>query len=71
MERAFAAQLMAAVLALDTGLGAIDHLISDVDDEGERRLLARRLGNVFLALDEELIRPIAREFPDLDPTNER
>jgi len=67
MERSVAEELMQALLALDRPLNRATELtgkIADVDErKAARRVIAEITSNVYT----ELIRPIVRQYPDLDP----
>jgi hypothetical protein len=67
MDRALAEKLLSATTSLDLPLGEIDAAISALTDPVEKRAWALKLGEVFQLLNDEFIRPLVREFPDLDP----
>ncbi len=67
MDRTVAERLISAVLALDVQLGDVDRVVSEIADEHERAAYVDALGNVFRLLNEGFIRPIARNYPDLEP----
>ncbi|WP_179102087.1 hypothetical protein [Sphingopyxis sp. KK2] len=54
-------------MALDVQLGDVDRVVSEIADEHERAAYVDALGNVFRLLNEGFIRPIARNYPDLEP----
>jgi hypothetical protein len=66
LERAAAERLLQIALGLDGPIGEIDQVISAVTDESERRALAQSLGAIIGAVNDGFVRPIARQFPDLD-----
>ncbi|MEG3148094.1 hypothetical protein U1839_25885 [Sphingomonas sp. RT2P30] len=66
MDREIAERLMSAALALDQALGGIDTVISSMPAGPERKAFARALGDVFFLVNEGFIRPLAREYPELD-----
>jgi hypothetical protein len=66
MDREIAERLMSAALALDQSLGSIDTVISSMPAGPERKAFARALGDMLLLQNEGFIRPVAREYPDLD-----
>jgi hypothetical protein len=67
LEKAVAQKILQAALALDVPLGTLDTLLSTIPDELERAAFARNLANVIREVNESFIRPIARQFPELDP----
>ncbi len=69
MDRLLAERLMAAALAMDSPLGEMDDLISEIADRQEREAYVRALGEALWIFNEGFIRPIAREYPDLAPND--
>jgi hypothetical protein len=67
MEKSSAAQVIKALLQLDAHLNAVDAELRELPDDAERKSLLRALGAIILNLDSELIRPLVRQYPDLDP----
>jgi len=66
MDREIAERMMSAAFAMDQSLGAIDTVISSMPVGPERKAFARALGDILRLQNEGFIRPIAREYPDLD-----
>ena len=67
MEKSTAAGIVKALTELDHQLNDIDAQLRNLPDEGERRVLLRALGSIIADLDSDLIRPLVRQYPDLDP----
>jgi hypothetical protein len=67
MKREVAESLMKRLLELGEFLDAVDREIDGIEDLEERRLFRRSLGELTGALRGDLIRPLARQYPDLDP----
>ena len=67
MDETLASQIMKSAIGLDTALGELDLAISQIRDEDERRAYSRSLGNIIGQINDSIIRPIARQFPRLDP----
>lgn len=67
MEKALAAKLIDSVLQLSGQLNDIDAQLQALPEGAERQALWRTLGSVMFELDSGLIRPLVRQYPDLDP----
>ena len=67
MDRAIAADLIRLYLAAGEPLNEATSLISQLPDREEQMRLRRPLGELMAALYIDLIRPIVRDYPDLDP----
>lgn len=67
MEKSSAATIIQAVLRLDDQLNDIDAQLRAIPDDSERKALLRALGTIVLDLDSSLIRPLVRQYPELDP----
>jgi len=67
LERSDAEKLLRAAVGLDAQFGALDTVVSQIPDEVERKALARELGDLIGRVNDAFIRPIVRQFPDLDP----
>ena len=67
MEKSSASEVIEAVLRLDQQLNEIDAQLRGLPDDAERKTLLRALGTVIAELDSGLIRPLVRQYPDLDP----
>jgi hypothetical protein len=70
MTEDLAAKVMAAALALDRAFGELDVAVSQIPDPAEREKFARNLGDLIGKVNDDFIRPIARAYPNLDPTSD-
>jgi hypothetical protein len=66
MDRDLAERIVKGVLDLSTPFGALDILSREIADPDERRVFRYALGHL-MAETLGLLRPIVRQFPDLDP----
>jgi hypothetical protein len=66
MDRKLAERIVNAIGDLGQAMNALDSLGSEITDESEARDFRRALGTV-MAESFGLLRPIIRQFPDLDP----
>jgi len=71
MERSVAEELMKALLALDGPLNRATELTGKIADVDERKAARRVIAEITSNLYTELIRPIVRQYPDLDPEDDR
>jgi hypothetical protein len=55
------------LLALDGPLNKATELTEKITDSEERKAVRRVIGGITLTAYTELIRPIVRQYPDLDP----
>jgi hypothetical protein len=67
MERSTAEQLMELLLALDDPLNKATELTKEIADPAEQKAVRRGIGEITTLAYTNLIRPIVRQFPDLDP----
>ena len=67
MEKSVAEKLLRAALALVAQFGAIDIAVSQIPDEAERKGFATALGDLIRGVNDGFIRPLVRQFPNLDP----
>jgi hypothetical protein len=67
LDRSLAEKILSAAVGLDAQFGALDTVVSEIPDEAERKALARELGDLIGRVNDAFIRPIVRQFPDLDP----
>jgi len=67
MEKTLAAKLIDSVLQLSGQLNDIDTQLQALPEDAEREALLRAHGSVMFELDSGLIRPLVRQYPDLDP----
>jgi len=59
------------LLSLDVPLNEASALTETMADTEERRAVRRALGEITARAYTDLIRPIVRQFPDLDPEKSR
>lgn len=67
MDRSIAEQLMKSLLELDAPLNRATELTEKIADPEERKAVRRGIGELTLRAYTDLIRPIVRQYPDLDP----
>jgi hypothetical protein len=67
MNKDMANRMLKAVLAFDANIGALDALVSQIEDEKERDHYVHALGSVIGMLSENFVRRIVRQHPALDP----
>ena len=67
MERSVANELMSNVSRLDDALTLIEGSIEKISDEDERKRYKRELGIVMVEIYDKIMRPVIKEYPDLDP----
>jgi hypothetical protein len=67
MEKSLAAKLIKSVLQLSHQLNDVDRQLRSLPDDAERKALLRTLGSIMADLDAGLIRPLVRQYADLDP----
>lgn len=67
MDRSIAEQLMKSLLELDAPLNRATELTEKITDPEERKAVRRGIGELTLQAYTDLIRPIVRQYPDLDP----
>jgi hypothetical protein len=66
MDRAIAEKMIETLLNIDDPLNAATELTSQMADEAEARSVRRGLAEILVRID-DVMRPIVRQFPDLDP----
>lgn len=71
MDRALAEKLVERLVQLDAPLNAAAQLIESIEDPNLQRQMKGTIANLVLSVYTELIRPIVREYPDLDPKDGR
>jgi hypothetical protein len=67
MDRAAAEKLMTLYQKLNGSLNEAAEIIAAIPDAEEQKRLRRSLGEVMQSIWLELMRPIVRQHPDLDP----
>ena len=67
MKKNTAKQLMDIFLSLDEPLNAATAITDNIDDEKERKMLRKTIGEIGGKIYTDLMRPIIRQYPALDP----
>jgi hypothetical protein len=67
MERRVAELLMAQFLQLDGPLNSATQITDQIANDTERKQFRRGIGELMSRVYAELMLPIVREYPDLDP----
>jgi hypothetical protein len=67
MDRKVAEELMRTCLAISQPLNAATQLTDGIANGAERESVRRVIGNLMQTVHLELMRPIIRQYPDLDP----
>ena len=67
MNRELAADLMANLLALDASMNSVVERIELIDDKDEHNAFKQAIYKVIGDVYCDLMRPIIRQYPDLDP----
>ena len=71
LDRATAEKLMALYQLLNASLNEAAEVIGAIRDQEEQKRLRRPLGEVMQSVWLELMQPIVRQHPDLDPDKRR
>ena len=67
MEKSEAAEWMKENLKLGDQINAMFEKANTLKSDSDIRAMRFNISQVIVAIDENLFRPIIREFPDLDP----
>jgi hypothetical protein len=67
MEKAVAARILEAALSVGNEIGKLDSIISELDSGCEKEELVQALGNIMGVLTRDVVFPIVRDHPGLDP----
>jgi len=67
MDKQLAAELMQEVLKLTAQLNVIAAKVEQVTPASELPVMRRHIGNMMAACDENLFRPILKQYPELEP----
>ena len=67
MEKAVAARILDAALAMGNEIGKLDSIVSELDSGREKEELVQALGNIMGVLTRDVVFRIARDHPELDP----
>ncbi|MBA2932598.1 hypothetical protein HZF05_00690 [Sphingomonas sp. CGMCC 1.13654] len=65
MKSEIGRSMMDLAKSLDINLGELDIIISAMSDTNERAVWSNRLGSVIRSINEEIIIPLEKEFPEL------
>lgn len=66
-KRVAAEQKMALLMEMNRHIGALTEQITQLPDIDEQKRLRRPLGDLLALVNHDLMRPIIRSYPDLDP----
>jgi hypothetical protein len=67
MNKDRAKKILNEIKDMDSSFGKLSELVHGISDESERKLYAKRLGDILGRIYTDLMVPIIREYPDLDP----
>ena len=67
MDKKVAKSLMASFFAMSEPLNAASDLIDEIDDMAEQKTFREGVGRIMGSLYTDLMVPIIRQYPDLDP----
>jgi hypothetical protein len=67
MDKELATSFMRELMALAEPLNRATTLARTIENEDERKALLRPIGSVMNLVNSELIRPIIKQYPELDP----
>jgi hypothetical protein len=70
VERLIAEKLVEQFLALDGPLKVAAELAEKIEDSTERKAVRRAIAEVVATVYTDLIRFVARQYPDLDPEDD-
>lgn len=70
MDRNIAEKLMVEIESLNQVTNRQAHLIELISDENERKIFRRAIVTVMIDAYDKLMRPVIRQFPELDPDRE-
>ncbi len=67
MDRQIAEQLMKSILDLSAPLNLATSLTAQIDDKELQAKMRKAIGEIMNTAYIDLMRPIVRQYPDLDP----
>ena len=67
MERSRAVSMIASIKTIGTHLNELHALADRLSSEVDRQQFRRHLGGVMASINCEILMPIVREYPELDP----
>jgi hypothetical protein len=71
VEKPVASRLIEAIVALDVPIGRLDGLSDQITDPEEKAAFRRALGDLMGHIYGQLMIPILRPYPDLDPDKDK
>lgn len=70
MDEALARKISVELSSMVAAFNRLSELTLSIADENERRGYRRSLGELMVRCDSDLIRPISKAYPHLDPIKE-
>lgn len=67
MKKDIAKKLMDILFSFDNSLESATQLTELIEDENERKLIRKGIGEIGSRIYTDLMRPIIKQYPDLDP----
>ena len=67
MKKNIAKLIMEILLSLDKPLNTVTELTDQIEDEKERKILRKGIGEIGGIIYTDLMIPIIRQYPELDP----
>lgn len=67
MDKTVAGDLMKTLLELSASMNTVAALIEKIDDEKQKLILRGGIADLMGAVYTDLMRPIIREYPELNP----
>ncbi|HCM1914386.1 TPA: nuclear receptor NHR-99 [Salmonella enterica subsp. salamae serovar 28:r:e,n,z15] len=67
MNKNIASNIMASLMRLNDSTNDVIYEIEKIDDNENKKIFRRAIAGIVLMIDSELMQPIIKEYPDLDP----
>jgi hypothetical protein len=67
VDRELAVEMFKVAMAVNRELGNLDSIVSKIPDVEIKRQYVKALGNLIGGVYADVMAPIIREYPDLDP----
>ncbi len=67
MNKSTAQELMASLMSLNVSINTVASRVEDIDIDEQKRMLRRAVAGLMEIVYADLMRPIIREHPELDP----
>jgi len=67
MDKSSAIALIQMIIELDDRLINIEDQLRNISDDNEKKNLLIVLGKIIAEIDAGLLRPVVRQYPDLNP----